>query len=198
VLDYAIPAVILLSVMVVLAPVPAAVVDLLLAANLTLSVLALLGALAARTPLELSIFPTFLLGSTLVRLVLNIATTRLVLSRAAIDGDAAAGQVVQAESPATEYSPATHAVQTVCAVSAAYVLASQLAQTVEPVPPNFHTPARVQIWPPTQLQGTILMYRATTGSMNISSLFSLLLKVAAGKNLTPPFACDCTEENPEF
>jgi hypothetical protein len=109
-----------------------------------------------------------------------------------------AGQVVQAESPATEYSPATHAVQTVCAVSAAYVLASQLAQTVEPVPPNFHTPARVQIWPPTQLQGTILMYRATTGSMNISSLFSLLLKVAAGKNLTPPFACDCTEENPEF
>ena len=95
-LDYAIPAVILLSVMVVLAPVPAAVVDVLLAANLTVSVLALLGALAARTPLELSVFPTFLLGATLVRLVLNIATTRLVLSRAAIDGDAAAGQVVQA------------------------------------------------------------------------------------------------------
>lgn len=96
VLDYAIPAVILLSVMVVLAPVPAAIVDLLLAANLTISVLALLGALAARTPLELSIFPTFLLGSTLVRLVLNIATTRLVLSRAAIDGSAAAGEMVQA------------------------------------------------------------------------------------------------------
>ena len=95
-LDYAIPAVILRSVMVVLAPVPAAVVDVLLAANLTVSVLALLGALAARTPLELSVFPTFLLGATLVRLVLNIATTRLVLSRAAIDGDAAAGQVVQA------------------------------------------------------------------------------------------------------
>ena len=95
-LDYAIPAVILLSVLVVLAPVPAAVVDVLLAANLTVSVLALLGALAARTPLELSVFPTFLLGATLVRLVLNVATTRLVLSRAAIDGDAAAGQVVQA------------------------------------------------------------------------------------------------------
>jgi hypothetical protein len=108
-----------------------------------------------------------------------------------------AGQVVQAESPATEYCPATHSVQTVCAVSAAYVLASQLAQTVEPVPPNFHTPARVQIWL-TQLQATILMYRATTGSMNISSLFCLLLLVAVGKNLTPPFACDCTEENPEF
>jgi flagellar biosynthesis protein FlhA len=95
ILDYAIPAAILLAVAVVLAPVPAPVVDVLLAANLTISVLALLGALAARTPLEMSVFPTFLLGITLVRLVLNIATTRLILSRAAIDGAAAAGQVVE-------------------------------------------------------------------------------------------------------
>ena len=95
-LDYLIPTAILLAVLVVLAPVPAAVVDLLLAANLTVSVLALLGALAARTPMEMSVFPTFLLGSTLVRLVLNIATTRLILSRAAIDGPAAAGHVVEA------------------------------------------------------------------------------------------------------
>jgi flagellar biosynthesis protein FlhA len=96
VFDYAIPAAILLAVLVVLAPVPPAIVDLLLAANLTVSVLALLGALAARTPLEMSIFPTFLLGATLVRLVLNIATTRLILSRAALDGPLAAGQVVEA------------------------------------------------------------------------------------------------------
>ena len=96
VLDYALPAAILLAVLVVLAPVPPAVVDLLLAANLTVSVLALLGALAARTPLEMSVFPTFLLGATLVRLVLNIATTRLILSRAAVDGPAAAGRVVEA------------------------------------------------------------------------------------------------------
>lgn len=96
VLDYAVPAVILLAVLVVLAPVPPALVDLLLAANLTISILALLGALAARTPLEMGVFPTFLLGSTLVRLVLNISTTRLILSRAAIDGADAAGEVVQA------------------------------------------------------------------------------------------------------
>ena len=96
VLDYAIPAAILLAVLVVLAPVPPAIVDMLLAANLTVSVLALLGALAARTPLEMSVFPTFLLGATLVRLVLNIATTRLILSRAAVDGPAAAGHVVEA------------------------------------------------------------------------------------------------------
>jgi len=95
-LDYAIPAVILLAVLVVLTPVPPAVLDLMLAANLTVSVLALLGALAARTPLDMSVFPTFLLGSTLIRLVLNIASTRLVLSRAAVEGVDAAGQVVQA------------------------------------------------------------------------------------------------------
>ncbi len=95
-LDWVVPIGILLAVMVVLAPVPAALLDILLAANLTLSVLALLGAIAARTPLELSIFPTFLLGSTLVRLVLNVATTRLVLSRAALDGADAAGEVVKA------------------------------------------------------------------------------------------------------
>ena len=96
VLDYLVPATILIAVLVVLAPVPAALVDLLLAANLTISVLALLGALAARTPLEMSVFPTFLLGATLIRLVLNISTTRLILSRAAIDGADAAGEVVRA------------------------------------------------------------------------------------------------------
>jgi flagellar biosynthesis protein FlhA len=94
--DYGLPTVILLAVLVVLAPMPAAIVDLLLAVNLTVAVLALLGAVAARTPLELSVFPSFLLGATLVRLVLNIATTRLILSRAALDGTAAAGQVVSA------------------------------------------------------------------------------------------------------
>lgn len=94
--DLAIPVAILLAVMVVLAPVPAAVVDLLLAANLTVAVLALLGSLAARTPLELRVFPSFLLAATLVRLVLNIATTRLILSEAGTVGAAAAGEVVQA------------------------------------------------------------------------------------------------------
>ncbi len=96
IMDFAIPAAILLAVMVVLAPVPAPLVDVLLAINLTVSVLALLGALAARTPLDMSVFPTFLLGITLVRLVLNIATTRLILSRAALDGTVAAGEVVEA------------------------------------------------------------------------------------------------------
>ncbi len=95
-LDWVLPSVVLLAVTVVFIPVPPAVLDVLLAANLTISVLALLGALSARTPLEMALFPTFLLGSTLVRLVLNVATTRLVLSRAALDGADAAGEVVKA------------------------------------------------------------------------------------------------------
>lgn len=94
--DAFLPAVMLLSVLVVLVPVPAGLVDLLLAANLAVSTLALVGALAARSPLEMSVFPTFLLGATLVRLVLNISTTRLILTRAAVDGDVAAGEVVRA------------------------------------------------------------------------------------------------------
>jgi flagellar biosynthesis protein FlhA len=94
--DLAIPVAILLAVLVVLAPVPAAAVDLLLAANLTVAVLALLGSLAARTPLEMRVFPSFLLAATLVRLVLNIATTRLILAEAGTVGPAAAGEVVQA------------------------------------------------------------------------------------------------------
>jgi flagellar biosynthesis protein FlhA len=94
--DYLLPAAILAAALVVLAPMPPAVVDLLLAANLGLAVLALVGAVAARTPLEMSIFPSFLLGATLLRLVLNITTTRLILSRAAVDGAAAAGDVVAA------------------------------------------------------------------------------------------------------
>ena len=80
----------------VLAPVQASVVDLLLSANLTVAVLALLGSLVARTPLEMAVFPSFLLAATLVRLVLNIATTRLILSQAGTVGDIAAGDVVQA------------------------------------------------------------------------------------------------------
>ena len=94
--DLAIPVVMLLAVLVVLAPVPASVVDLLLSANLTVAVLALLGSLAARTPLEMAVFPSFLLTATLVRLVLNIAITRLILSQAGTVGAGAAGDVVQA------------------------------------------------------------------------------------------------------
>lgn len=94
--DAAVPAVMLLAVLAVLVPLPASLVDLLLAANLAVSAIALVGALSARSPLEMSVFPTFLLAATLVRLVLNISTTRLILTRAFVEGDVAAGEVVRA------------------------------------------------------------------------------------------------------
>ena len=90
------PVLICASVLVIVVPLPPAVMDVLLAGNLTLSVLLLLATIYARNPLELSVFPTVLLALTLARLVLNIATTRLILSGAASRGTQAAGGVIEA------------------------------------------------------------------------------------------------------
>ncbi len=54
--------------------------DVLLSANITVSVIVLLTTIYVRTPLEFSIFPSVLLATTLARLVLNVATTRLILT----------------------------------------------------------------------------------------------------------------------
>jgi flagellar biosynthesis protein FlhA len=55
----------------------------------------LLTTIYVRTPLEFSIFPSLLLSTTLFRLVLNVATTRLILTRAGAAGTSAAGDVVK-------------------------------------------------------------------------------------------------------
>ena len=70
------------SVLVILVPLPAMLMDLLLAANITVAVIVLLTTIYVRTPLEFSIFPSLLLATTLFRLVLNVATTRLILTQA--------------------------------------------------------------------------------------------------------------------
>ncbi|HKX45280.1 MAG TPA: flagellar biosynthesis protein FlhA, partial [Planctomycetota bacterium] len=80
-----------LGVMVTLiTPVPPAVLDGLLALNITASLLVLLVVLNVRNTAELSTFPTLLLFATLFRLGLNVASTRLILS----GGDA--GRVIEA------------------------------------------------------------------------------------------------------
>ena len=84
------------SVLVILVPLPAALMDLLLASNITMAVIMLLTTIYVRTPLEFSIFPSLLLATTLFRLVLNVATTRLILTRAGTAGLLAAGGVVRA------------------------------------------------------------------------------------------------------
>ncbi len=92
----ALPATIIGAILVFIVPVPPAVLDLLQAGNITLAVLVLLTTLAVRSPQEFSAFPTILLTTTLTRLVLNVATTRLVLTRAGDHGLDAAGGVIRA------------------------------------------------------------------------------------------------------
>ncbi|MFN9251473.1 MAG: flagellar biosynthesis protein FlhA, partial [Brevundimonas sp.] len=76
-------------------PVPKFLLDLLLAISLVSSVLILMTALMMKRPLDFAIFPTVLLVSTLFRLGLNLASTRLVLSHGH-EGHDAAGQVIAA------------------------------------------------------------------------------------------------------
>ena len=90
------PISIILAVAVLLAPLPAWTMDFLLSINLAFAILMLSTVLFIRTPLEFSVFPTILLAATLFRLVLNIATTRLILTNAPADGALAAGQVINA------------------------------------------------------------------------------------------------------
>ena len=85
-----------LTILVVLIlPLPAVVLDLFLAISITLSILILMTALFIQTPLEFSAFPTVLLISTMLRLSLNLASTRLILSHGH-EGTAAAGHVIEA------------------------------------------------------------------------------------------------------
>jgi flagellar biosynthesis protein FlhA len=74
-------------------PVPALVIDLGLALSIALSVLILMVALWIQKPLEFSSFPTILLVATILRLALNISTTRLILSHGA-QGTTAAGYII--------------------------------------------------------------------------------------------------------
>jgi flagellar biosynthesis protein FlhA len=89
------PVGLLVCLLVVLSPVPPAILDILLVANLGLSVIILLTTIHVGAPLDFSVFPTVLLATTLARLVLNVATTRLILTRAAEAGLDAAGGVVR-------------------------------------------------------------------------------------------------------
>ena len=82
-----------LAVMIV--PLPAFMLDLALTVSITLSLLVLLVGIYTDRSLDFSIFPSLLLMSTLFRLALNVATTRLILSEGH-KGEGAVGQVIQA------------------------------------------------------------------------------------------------------
>ena len=81
--------------MVLLFPVPTGVLDGLLALSITIALLILVTTLFLHNPLELSVFPTILLVTTIMRLSLNIASTRLILANGHT-GTSAAGHVIEA------------------------------------------------------------------------------------------------------
>src|ERR1044071_6835748 len=66
--------------LVILVPLPTPVLDFLLVVNITLSVIVLVTTIYVKSPLEFAVFPSLLLAVTLFRLVLNVATTRLILT----------------------------------------------------------------------------------------------------------------------
>ena len=92
----ALPVTLIGAVLVFIIPVAPEVLDVLLAVNVTLAVIILLTTLSIRAPHEFGAFPTILLATTLTRLVLNVATTRLVLTHGGTAGLDAAGGVIRA------------------------------------------------------------------------------------------------------
>ncbi|WP_414899981.1 flagellar biosynthesis protein FlhA [Sphingomonas flavalba] len=91
----ALPVGILMLVMLMVVPIPAAMLDIFFIANITASIAILMVALNAEKPLDFSSFPTVLLLATLFRLALNVASTRVVLVHGH-EGEAAAGHVIEA------------------------------------------------------------------------------------------------------
>ncbi|CAK8741103.1 Secretion system apparatus protein SsaV [Sodalis praecaptivus] len=69
----------LIAIVMIVLPLPTFMVDILIAINITFSVILLLIAIYINDPLDLSVFPSLLLITTLYRLSLTISTTRLVL-----------------------------------------------------------------------------------------------------------------------
>ena len=82
-------------VLLMIVPLPPAALDLLLASSIATSVALLLVSINLEKPLDLSALPTLLLFTTLLRLALNVASTRLILLHGA-DGTQAAGRIVNA------------------------------------------------------------------------------------------------------
>src|SRR5580693_8019789 len=80
---------------VLILPLPTWLLDIALAFSLSLSILILMTAVFIRKPLEFSSFPALLLITTMMRLALNLASTRLILSHGT-EGTAASGYVIQA------------------------------------------------------------------------------------------------------
>ncbi len=92
--DLLLPIAVLGVLAIMVLPLPAAALDVLLAFNVSLAVLVLLVALSLIKPIDFSVFPSLLLITTLLRLGLNVATTRLILLKGS-EGPGAAGHLIE-------------------------------------------------------------------------------------------------------
>ena len=90
-----IPLLLLVMLAMVMLPIPPFLLDVLFTFSIALSIVVLLVAIYALRPLDFAVFPTVLLAATLLRLALNVASTRVVLLHGQ-EGHGAAGKVIQA------------------------------------------------------------------------------------------------------
>lgn len=90
-----IPLLILSILAMIILPLPPLLLDILFTFNIAVSILVLLTSVSARSPLDFSLFPTVILITTLMRLCLNVASTRVVLLEGHTGTDAA-GKVIEA------------------------------------------------------------------------------------------------------
>ena len=93
--ELAVPIAVLAIVLAMIMPMPPFLLDILISANITMSVIVLLVAMYITKPVEFSVFPTTLLLMTLFRLALNISSARLILLNGN-SGTSAAGEVIEA------------------------------------------------------------------------------------------------------
>ena len=92
--DLAVPVGIVTIVLMMVLPIPAILIDMLLAISLAVAIGVFLIGLFMEQPLEFSAFPAVVLVATLLRLSVNVASTRLILLHGA-EGHGAAGQVIE-------------------------------------------------------------------------------------------------------
>ncbi|MBA1445644.1 MAG: flagellar biosynthesis protein FlhA [Chromatiales bacterium] len=89
------PLIMVMLLVMVIIPLPPIMLDMFFTFNITLSLVVMLVVVYTRRPLDFSVFPSLLLIATLLRLALNVASTRIVLLEGHTGGDAA-GKVIEA------------------------------------------------------------------------------------------------------
>nr|WP_315212729.1 flagellar biosynthesis protein FlhA [uncultured Duganella sp.] len=92
---FATPIFLLVILAMIILPLPPILLDVMFTFNIVLALIVIMVAVSAKRPLDFSVFPTVILATTMLRLTLNVASTRVVLLHGH-EGTAAAGEVIEA------------------------------------------------------------------------------------------------------